>query len=282
MLSGVGENRLKVRSTEIAHAFTAKLFGYIPIFSLQGLTLDSNYNFSAGIEATEFERFEKEDPLKMFPSTEWIGKLCLCQQLSVPLFSITYSAETNFISVYSVTSGPTATLDSVKNSITFAQWWAKLKGTQQTKPLYEASSRLSVFDEILAKHGLAWGGNIDGFLINTKQEIIAIIESRYSTKAPLEKYDPAIFYPPHYTRAGDYNTWKPVVLLASKLRVPLYLFTFERESLADRIGFSVVSSMSKAELLYQTAPPYQNIVIGLPNIKAEIRKYLSSKPPVEI
>lgn len=167
--------------------------------------------------------------------------------------------------------------DRKKKSVNFADWWRKLKGTEQSKPLYKASPRLSYFDRLLAEHGLSWGGNIDGFILNSNMRTQVIIETRYTKKIPLEDYDPAVFFSPHYTRAGDYKTWEPVVLLASMLEAPLFLFTFERKSDRERIGFAIVDSISTQELKYQDIPPNKNITEGIENIRHQIMKNLSRK-----
>jgi len=277
---------MKIRSTEEPHKFTERLNKILGIYSLQGLTIDSDYNFSAGVEAVEFETNETIDVKSIFRKDEWLAKLCLCNSLSVPLYTITHVSGSNVISVYEISlyqrqNGPgiQALLRRKLKPKQFAEWWGKLKGTKQTKPLYEAKSRVSYFDEVLERYGLAWGGNIDGFLISSEMRPQAIIETRYTKKNILEEYDPAIFYPPHYKRAGDYKTWEPVVLLASRLKVPLFLFTFERKSGEERIGFAVIDYISEKELKYQDDPPNKNIIEGIENIKSQIKKNLSRKPP---
>jgi hypothetical protein len=165
----------------------------------------------------------------------------------------------------------------------FADWWRGLKGTEQSKPLYEARPRESYFDHLLNEHGLSWGGNVDGFILSPDyMKTWAIIETRTTQKTPIEKYDPAVFYPSHFTRAGDYKTWEPVVLLASRLRVPLFLFTFEREGNKKRIGFAVVDHISVNDLVYQGSPPYQNIIEGPENISQQVKNSLSRKPPSKL
>jgi len=277
---------LKIRSTEKPHIFTEKLHKHINIFDLQGLTLDAGYNFTAGVEAVEFEAHEAINVESVFSKEEWIAKLNLCNQLSVPLYVVTYKQNDNFISIHEVSLCQMHGALNIKITLhknlepkNFANWWSQLKGTKQTKPLYEARSRTSFFDRLLEEHGLAWGGNIDGFLLNSRMKVQAIIEMRYTEKIPLKDYDPAVFFAPHYTRAGDYKTWEPVVLLASKLRTPLYLLTLERESGEERIGFAIIDSISKEELKYQDTPPNKNIINGLKNIEEHILKNLSRKPP---
>lgn len=274
---------MKIRTTEKQHIFAQRLYETIPIHNLQGLTLDADYNFTAGIEAVEFEVNEMVDVTDIFTKDEWLAKFCLCSQLSVPLYVLTHRSESSHIRVYHVSSpkgnNVQVILHKTLETEDFGDWWRELKGTEQSKPLYNASSRVSYFDRLLEEQDLSWGGNIDGFILSSDVRTQAIIETRFTSKIPLEDYDPADFYLPHYSRAGDYKTWEPVVLLASKLGVPLLLFTFERESDEERIGFSVVDSMSKQELKYQGAPPNKNICAGIGNISRQIMKNLLRNPP---
>jgi hypothetical protein len=276
---------LEIRSTEKPHVFAERLFGIIPIYGLQGLTLDSNYNFTAGIEAAEFGSSETVDAILMFSTDEWIAKLCLCNELSLPLYAVTFKSGSSVISIYQICSHKGARIQAILHKTletkSFADWWSILKGTEQTAPLYEAGPRVSYFDRLLDERKLSWGGNIDGFILNSNMRAQAIIETRYTEKNPLEGYDPAIFFPPHYTRKGDYKTWEPVVLLAARLEIPLFLFTFERKSDKERMGFAVVDSISqsKQELEYQDTPPHKNIVEGIANIRHQIIENLSRKPP---
>jgi hypothetical protein len=274
---------LKIRSTEKPHSFSEKLFKAVRIYDLQGLTLDSNNNFTAGIEAVEFEADEIIDITNLFSIDSWKAKWALCYHLSLPFYVIAYKYQNDFLDIYEIS----VDLDVINIEYTkrlkttkFPNWWAELKGTKQSKKLYEARGRISFYDYILKQYGLAWGGNIDGFTLNSNMSPQAIIETRYTTKTPLEDYDPAIFFSPHYTRKGDYMTWKPLILLASKLKIPLFLITFERNSTIERIGFSVIDSITNEDLNYQNNnPPNKNIIIGIENIKKQIKAMISKKPP---
>lgn len=270
---------MKIRSTEKPHSFTNKLYRAIPVYDIQGLTLDSNNNFTAGIEAVEYEPDEQLDLENLFSIEKWKGKWSLCNHLSIPLYVLTYKTGNDFIDVFRISFNDDKIKIHHHNSFTFDQigtWWASIKGTVQVKPLHEAGSRISFFDDLLAKSGLAWGGNIDGFLLDPKMRPQAIIETRYPSKKPLEKYDPAIYFK---YRNGDYKTWEPLILLAMKLRIPLFLFTIERKSAMDRLGFSVIDSISEEKLFYRNGPPFNNIVRGIENIRQQIIEKLSENPP---
>jgi len=270
---------VKIRSTEKPHSFTKELYRDIPIYDIQGLTLDSNNNFTAGIEAVEYEPSEQLDLKDLFTIEEWMAKWSLCNHLSLPLYTLTYKKGTNFIDVFKVFFDEYKIQFYNSNRFTFDQfvkWWASIKGTVQCKPLYEAGSRISFFDDLLAKWNLAWGGNIDGFMLDSKMRPQAILEARYTCKASLERYDPADYFK---YRNGDYKTWEPLILLAMKLGTPLFLLTFERKSTLDRLGFSIIDSISKDKLFYRNGPPFNNIIQGVENIKQQLTRKLSENPP---
>lgn len=268
---------VKIRSTEKPHSFTEKLRRAIPIYDLQGLTLDSDNDFAAGVEAVEYDLDEEVENL--FSLEEWKAKWNLCNHLSVPLYAVTYKTGDDFIEILEISfdNDEIETHDCGRFSFRqYANWWVSIKGTIQSKPLYEASSRISFFDNLLAKYGLAWGGNIDGFLLSSKMKPQAILETRYTTKTPLGSYDPAVYF--RY-RNGDYKTWEPLILLAKRLKIPLFLLTFERKSTRDCLGFSTIDSISREKLFYRNGPPFNNMIRGVANIRQQIRNKLSEAPP---
>jgi len=270
---------MKLRSTEKPHSFSDRLFKTLQVHSLQGLTLASSDDFTAGVEAVEYGPGEKVIAKNLFQTEEWEAKWCICSHLSIPLYLMMYEEGSKFLEVLQVyfVAGKFESHHHGRFSFDqFANWWASIKGTRQKKPLHEARSRISFFDDILAKYGLAWGGNVDGFLLDSKMRAQAIIETRYSTKKPLEEYDPAVYF--RY-RNGDYNTWKPLILLSTRLKVPLFLLTFERGSAQERLGFSVIDSISNEKLFYRGSPPCNYIISGVENIRQRIEEMISEKPP---
>ncbi len=273
------EDLVKIRSTEKPHSFTEKLRRAIPMYELQGLTLDSANNFTAGIEAVEYDLNEEVEVKSLFSVAEWKAKWSLCSSLSIPLYLTTYRTRDEIIKALKISFDNDEIEIQNYGSFSFeeyADWWASIKGTVQTKPLHEARSRISFFDNLLAKYGLAWGGNIDGFLLSSKMKPQAILETRYTTKAPLERYDPAVYFK---YRNGDYKTWEPLILLAMRLKIPLFLLTFERKSTKDRLGFSTIESISREELVYRNGPPFKSIIRGVSNTRQQIREKLSEDSP---
>lgn len=270
---------MKIRSTEKPHSFTNELYKAIPIYELQGLTLDSNNNFTAGIEAVEYDLDEEVKVKSLFSLEEWKAKWSLCNHLSISLYVVTHRTGDDFINVFEISFGKNVFRLHLYSRFPLgecANWWASIKGTVQSKPLYEARRRVSFFDNLLEKYGLAWGGNIDGFLLDSEMKPQAILETRYTTKNPLEKYDPADYFT---YRGGDYKTWEPLILLAMKLEIPLLLLTFERKSAIDRLGLSVIDSISTEKLFYRNNRPWENIIRGVENIGRQIRQRLSEDHP---
>jgi len=271
---------MKIRSTEKPHSFADKLRKAIPIYDLQGLTLGSNNNFTAGIEAVEYGPEEKVDLANLFSVKEWEAKWSLCSHLSVPLYVLTHSSGNEFIDAFQLSVNNSNISFHHFNKFAFGkfpEWWASIKGRAQLKSLYEAGSRTSIFDDLLEKRGLAWGGNIDGFLLGQRSmKPQAILETRITSKSRLEYYDPADYF--RY-RGGDYKTWEPLILLAKELDIPLFLLTFERRSTRDCLGFAVIDSISTEELCYRNGPPNDNIIQGIERIRQQFKRKLSEESP---
>jgi hypothetical protein len=149
-------------------------------------------------------------------------------------------------------------------------WWRTLKGTSQTKQLREdaAAERTqdSIIDTLLAEHGLAWGGNVDGIIIcdvdDEDWNIIGIVEKRIS-KQVVSQYDPADhFYNSEDPLRNDFNTWRPLIMLAKTLNCPLYLLTFCKTDL-EHYGYATVKTHING-LQYWTGSP-KNHITNNPN-----------------
>ena len=109
----------------------------------------------------------------------------------------------------------------------FIEWWRTFKKLNQNKKQVEAKPRqaLTIIDNVLERNGLQWGGNIDGFILNSLQQVIAIIELRQSRRQEVELYDPAIYFGGTRTKGGDFKTWLPLVYLQKAYKIPLVLIT---------------------------------------------------------
>jgi len=271
---------MKIRTTERAHLFTDKLFKELSLFSIQGLTLNSQKEFSAGIEAIQYENNEKINFFDSFNELEIRAKFYLTNTIKVPLYFIAF--QNNIFKIFEVKINTEIVFELVQNfdEISFVKWYAFLKGQSQPKPLMEAAGRVkdSIFDTVLEKYSMAWGGNIDGFMFKNKN-YACIIENIYTQKNPLETTgaNPAVYFK---LRGPNYNTWYPTVKLARMLNVPLFLFTIEGNNNKERIGFSVIDKLDLNGIYYRNSDPNKNIIEGLENIKKIILENLTQKTPI--
>lgn len=276
---------MKIRSTERVHSFAKELFQAIPLYEIQGLTLNAKNEFTAGIEAVEVDALEDIDLKGIFTRNEWKAKCLLCSKLKIPFYLLKYKDGEKDIIIYDITFVDTMrdikiTINARVDKTEFPGWWLKIKGTIQSKQVYEARERIdkSTFDNLIESKGLSWGGNIDGYFIDDSDNIRAIVEKR-TTNMSFTEYDPAHYFRGTQRKSGDYKTWEPLIILALKLNTPLFLMTFDGKSEDKVVGFSVVKSISNKELIYQTGPPYRNILHSVEEVKDTIIKNLTREPP---
>jgi hypothetical protein len=270
---------MQIRSSERKHEFTNRLFRLMEIYSLGGLTLNRDRFFTAGVEAVQFSAGEKADPRRIFNRPEVEAKYYLASLINVPLYFLV--AQEGDITIYQIVRSDRLYFRRIRNVNyrDFPSWWAEIKQTKQPKPIYEASDRIKepIFDTLLEKAGLAWGGNIDGFILRDNR-ILAIIENIYTNNNPLESRwgEPA----PYFMGKGpNYNTWEPTVMLANILGVPLFLFTFEGKNNKERIGFTVIDYLSTEGIYYKGPRPNENIISGIEAIQKTINDNLGQAPP---
>jgi len=271
---------MKIRSTEREHKFTQTLFTELNIFSIQGLTLSADHNFTACIEAIQYEDNETINLRAIFPVLDVKAKHHLSTVLAIPFYYLIYKNGHYFIHQVECNPEPTFTTIADFNEEKFIEWWQKIKGQKQTKEVFEAQVRIdsSVFDNVLAKYKLAWGGNIDGYMFKEKH-IACIIENIYTQKNPLDspKGDPYYYFK---GKGPNYNTWYPTVKLASILKIPLFLFTIQGNSDDAKIGFAIIEHLSTEEIHYLDGIfPHKNIIEGKDNIKKMILSKLNVKAP---
>ena len=77
---------MQIRSTEREHSFTKSLFKSLQLFSLQGLTLSANHEFSAAIEAIQLndnEYFVIQNMYKFMKKKIKILKPFSCQLIAL-------------------------------------------------------------------------------------------------------------------------------------------------------------------------------------------------------
>jgi len=270
---------MRIRTTERDHEFTQRLFNKLNLFSIQGLTLNAKKEFSAAIEAIQYEDHEEVQLENIFPLTEAKARYYLAKTLKIPFYYVIYQSSEFRVYEIEISENFQSKQVEVLNEKAFVEWWARLKGLNQPKALMEAAERVksSIFDITLEKHNMAWGGNIDGFMFRNK-EFACIIENIYTQKNPLESPmgEPSYYF---HMRGPNYNTWFPTVKLASYLNVPLFLFTIEGNNNKERIGFAVIDHLSTLGIYYKGNKPNKNILEGLEHIMETINANLNNKPP---
>ena len=268
-----------IRTTEREHQFTSELFEALNAYSLQGLTLTADLQkWTAAIEAVQFDDDEDVDFKGAFPVKDVTAKLCLARAVGVPLYFIAYRAQLYFIfSVNNVGGKIQYKKEAEFSEDGFISWWKGIKGTIQTKDFNNgAQERVSnsIFDRVLAKHNLLWGGNIDGFILR-EDEPVCIIDNIYSRLHPLDssRADPANYF---FKRGPNYNTWLPTVKLAQDLDIPHLLFTIDGNNNRERIGLTVIDHLSSEGIFYLNGiSPNQQLVEGKVRIVKKVQSLIS-------
>ena len=283
---------MKIRSTENDHSFQIALYEKLNAYSLQGLLMDSNHKFTAAVEAIEYN---SDEEIKIpFSNKELCAKYLLASKLKVPFYIVTYKA--NYFRIFEVLQSANNTFRFIStpkkplNENEFANWWGKLKGTVQQKPLANgAGSRANatVFDSTLEKYKLKWGGNIDGFIVNESFDKIECIIDNISVSGKLDgmNADPAKYFNDGNPAHGPkYDGWYPTTFLASSLNVPHALFTFnKKDHTENKIGLTFISELSAEKISYvDNITPNSNVLEGIDTIKAEINEKLPKMNPPTI
>lgn len=272
------------RNVEGHHGFSQFVAEQCGIFELGGLLLDRNWNFTAAVEAFELEREESRGSLSCLLDANGFTKAMymdgvFARKLGVPFYIVAHIKGGSRIHVYALRSDPEngklrCVDEKTLSEEAFLRWWQEKKGTVQTKGYrndLQDRAKASYFDYLLESHGLKWGGNIDGFLVEDG-DIVAIVENRFSNKTPLKKYDPNAFFAGY--NGGDYNTWLPLINLKDRLGVPLFLMTYSyRDGEQNQVGITRVLGQSKDKgLLYAQdrngtpIRPCDNVLRNLPDI----------------
>lgn len=165
---------MKIRSTENSHFFQEKLFKELNAFELQGLLMDENRNFTAAVEAIEYNENENPDLKNVFSKEELYAKYRLAEELEVPFYLIQFFRGKFGIAKVYKSSDDSIELSKIKEKTEeeFIEFWKELKKTKQVHALlngaYERTEK-TIFDKVLRKANLEWGGNIDGFIMKRKK-----------------------------------------------------------------------------------------------------------------
>lgn len=282
---GIWSN-MRIRSSENPHNFQSKLFEEIGAYCLQGLLMDDDHNFTAAVEAVEYQDGDDLTTLPFWKS-EVYARFILAKSIGVPFYIVCYM-NNMYIILHAVTRDGRYYLrrEAELDEDGFVSWWGRLKRTVQTKQLDNGGEdRLAktVFDRILRKYGYEWGGNIDGFVLTEdRSRIRYIIDNISVSKAGLQD-DPAIYFhsvnPKHGPR---YEGWYAAVKLAHTLNVPHLLFTIDKQDQdREHIGLAVIDRLTPDGIFYADATPDKNVIEGLDNIMRAVNlEANSAKAPL--
>lgn len=262
------------RDMEGSHIFSNKIKTQCGIYDLQGLLLNKKGNFTAAIEAFEYNSHDQLKSIvpNLMTRESVFAKSLFASSVGVDLFVFVHLSNTNSINIYQVKpdlAEQKAKCVSTKtiSEEQFISWWAEHKQTNQMKPYRdEVTSRMrrSYFDGLLESHGLKWGGNIDGFTIDLSgsPRVSSIIENRFSKFLPVQSYDPAKYF---QSGGGDYHSWSPLFKIKEKLNVPLILCTYSK--LSDHImeiGATKIETLNNDGIKYDETigAPTSNVFLN--------------------
>ena len=275
---------MRIRSTECEHEFTKRLFDELGAYSLQGLTMSSHHGWTAAIEAIQFD--DNEDILldNIFDKNSLRAKFSLANVVNVPFFIIAYKKGT--YNIYEVSKPRADFILTKKKEFCeegFIDWWRSNKGTEPTKDFNNGAQNRAdrtIFDVVLERHGLSWGGNIDGFIFR-KGKLGCIIENIYTYRHPLDtpEGEPSKYF---FKRGPNYNTWYSSVKLAYDLSVPLFLFTINGNTNKERIGFTIIDHLNSEGIYYKDdILPNDNVISRIKNIVNEVNSHIATIPYIE-
>jgi hypothetical protein len=170
------------------------------VVEIQGVPMDAAWEPTACVEAIDYPEGEPMRPVSDLGSEASGRKVAFARQLHVPFYVVTSVNENRLedltFTVFKLRPRDGSTVASTRekglSAEQFAAFWANLKGTTQTKGLPDAGVRIenSNVDQVLGKAGLAWGGNVDGVLLDAGEKGGALIEVRKTTKSPLDESTP--------------------------------------------------------------------------------------------
>ena len=132
---------MKIRTSENAHDFQTRLFHRLNAYSLQGLLMDDQHEFTAAIEAVEYE--DGDDKTKVpFTRRELHARYVLAREVGIPLYILCYADGIyKIIRVNEERNQVVLKLEKNLNENEFIQWWGERKKTVQTKPLKMAGKK---------------------------------------------------------------------------------------------------------------------------------------------
>lgn len=277
---------MMIRSSENSHQFQNALFQALDAYSVQGLLIDERGNFTAAVEAVEYG--PNEDMILPFSNKELAARWIFAESLRIPFYIVVYRKGVfMIIQVYPNKATPFVKLGEY-NEDGFVRWWGSLKGMPQRKRLNNGGEErlLTVFDRVLRRHGMEWGGNIDGFVVSFEEGKITAIIDNISCKNDLSSAysDPARFFSSTNPRHGPkYEGWYGAIKTSSTLQVPHLLFTIDKSHPeVPHIGCTAFRKLSAEGIFYHGGrKPNEHIITGMDNILSEVESLIATcAPPV--
>jgi hypothetical protein len=276
---------VKIRTTENDHTFQKKLFERLNAYQLQGLLINSKDEFSAGVEAVQYEDYEEyRIP---FSEEELWAKYILTKEIGIPMYLVYYWKRLYYIlKVNKVTQGkakPSLVNKVGMNEDDFARWWKGLKGMPQTKHLNNGANvrtENTVFDGVLRRYGLEWGGNIDGFILsNDNKKVLCVVDNISVSVDDLRgnKADPGVYFHSSNPKHGPrYEGWYGAVKLSNQLKVPHMLLTIDkRHPELEHVGMTFIDDLSPDGLSYiDNISPNKRVIDGIANIRQTYAKLI--------
>lgn len=271
----------RIRTTEKhPHSIWNKLVTEYPVAEIQGFifscsddelikaTMDSDNTIQVQcLEAAEYDQDDELTPESFFTIQDWINKINASSFFKSTLLFLTHKpGDTVLFKLHKVVENTGTVsfteINQFSDELSFISWWRTIKKLSQSKPTVEAKPRqwLTIFDSVIEKHGLSWGGNMDGFILTDHDNsVIAIIEVRQTHSFAITNYDPAKYFLGTATKGGDFKTWLPLVYLKKAYRIPIILLTLSSKD-KTRFGFTEVSTISRRMLIYvDDVPPTRNV-----------------------
>ena len=268
---------MKIRSTENEHEFQNRLFRRLNAYQLQGLLINSKDEFSAGVEAVQYE--DGEEFREPFTEEELWAKFVLTERIGVPMYLIYYWRRLYYVLKVDKKAQGRASAKRVQpngmDEEGFANWWRVLKGMPQTKKLNngaEVRANNTVFDSALRRYGLEWGGNIDGFVLSqNNNDVLCVIDNISVSVDNLagNNADPsAYFHSPNPKHGPRYEGWYGAVKLSNQLAVPHMLLTIDKKHPEiEHVGMAFIDGLSPRGLIYvENISPNNRVVDGIDNI----------------
>ena len=235
------------------------------------------------IEAVECDTKEEFGYLDFYKESEWLKKLSAANFFNSRLRLISHVLnDEHLFTVHEVgvvnEKLSFAEVKQFSNELGFIKWWKTLKKLSQSKGQVEARPRqsLTIIDGVMTKHGLQWGGNVDGFILtNDNKRVSAIIELRQSRKTIVEKYDPATYYLGTPTKGGDFKTWLPLVYLQKAYNIPLILLTVSTLD-ETKMGYTEVRGINEKRIFYvNDISPTRNVTGDFSKFSSWLNKVIS-------